>query len=444
MSGTRRVAAAAALAVVLLAFAGCDDAEPPEQTRTGTTPEGPVLLTLSVYGPPQVATAYAELASRFSVANPGVTLSVRPFASATLARAALAEEIGTAAAPDAFLAPLGDLPMLVASGAIQRVDPLLGEREVDFGDGFQRSSLEVFSADNGLQCMPVDVSPLVVYYNTDLVDLGELTEPDELPVTATTGWDLTQFAAAATQVTDPDARGVYVDPTLEQVAPFLASGGGTLVDNVANPTTLQLSSGSSAAAMAKLLEIVRDPQLTFDENEIATTSAVQRFKTGQLGMMLGFRNLTPQFRAQDGLDFDVMPLPRIGGEATVGRSSGLCLSATTLHPEETADFLAYAVSAEGASLLAETGYVVPTNLVAVHSAAFLQPGRAPASAGVFSSAVRDIRPMPMIDGWSDVVRMADPLLSDLFYEPVIDPLMLRLEVLDNASVPLLASEEPGD
>lgn len=444
MSGTRRVAAVAALAAALLVVAGCDSGEKPDQQPTGATPEGPVLLTLSVYGPPQVATAYAELASRFSVANPGVTVSVRPFGSATLARAALADQAGTDGAPDAFLAPLGDLPTLVASGTIQRVDPLLGEREVDFGDGFQRSSLEVFSADNGLQCMPVDVSPLVVYYNTDLIDLDELTEPDQVPITAATGWDLDQFAAAAAQVTGPRQRGVYVDPTLEQVTPFLESGGGALVDDLASPTTLQLSSGSSSAAMARLLEIVRDPQLTFDEDEIATTSALQRFKAGQLGMMLGFRDLTPPLRAQDDLTFDVMPLPRIGSEATVGRSAGLCLSATTLHPEETADFLAYAVSTEGASLLAETGYVVPTNLAAVHSEAFLQPGKAPASANVFSAGVRHIRPMPAVDGWSEVVRMAEPLLSDLFYEPVVDPLMLRLEVLDNASVPLLATEEPTD
>jgi multiple sugar transport system substrate-binding protein len=238
-------------------------------------------------------------------------------------------------------------------------------------------------------------------------------------------------------VTGDGKRGVNIAPDLEQVAPFIASGGGALVDDVANPTTLRFASGSSASAMEKLLEVVRDPQLTFDEDEIAAVPAEERFRQGQLGMMLGFRDLTPLFRAQAGLDFDVMPLPRIGSNATVGDSSGLCLSAATLHPEETADFLAYAVSAEAAGLLAATGYVVPTNLVAVHSGSFLQAGSPPANAGVFAASVRDIQPMPTVAAWPEVATMAEPLLTQLFYQPVIDPLQLRLEVLDNASVPLL-------
>lgn len=445
MPGTRRMVAVAALAlsasVVVSLAAGCAAEEPASEPTRSAGPQSPVLLSVAVHGPPQVVTAYAELAARFTVANPGVTVSVRPYASATRARTALAHEVRSHQVPDAFLAGVGDLPALVAAKTVQPVAELLGEREVDFGDGFQRTSLEAFSAENALQCLPVDVSPLVVYYNTDLIDLGELTEPDAVPVDPTTGWDLEQFAAAAAQVTGRDARGVYIAPTLEQVAPFLESGGGALVDDVEDPTTLRLGSGSSASALEKLLEVVRDPQLTFGEDEIAAVSAVQRFRAGKLGMILGFRDLTPRLRAEGGPPFDVMPLPAIGSQVTVGRSSGLCLSATTPHPEETADFLAYVASDEGSALLAETGYVVPTNLAAAHSASFLQPGRAPANAAVFTASVRDIHPMPAVAAWPSVETMAGPLLTGLFYEPVIDPLSMRLDALDNASVLLLAPED---
>ncbi len=439
--GSRRMVAVAALALWVAVAAGCA-AEDPESVPTGTpVPQSPVLLSVAVYGPPQVVTAYAELAARFTTATPGVTVSVRPYGSAALARAALAEEVAAEDVPDAFLADVGDLPALMTAETVQPVAELLGEREVDFGDGFQRTSLEAFSAENALQCLPVDVSPLVVYYNTDLIDLGDLTEPDATPVDPSTGWDLEQFAAAAAQVTGAGARGVYVAPTLEQVAPFLESGGGALVDDVEDPTTLRLGSGSSRSAIEKLLEIVRDPQLTFDEDEIAAVSAVQRFRAGELGMILGFRDLTPRLRAEGGPPFDVMPLPAIGSQVTVGRSAGLCLSATTPHPERTADFLAYVASDEGSALLAETGYVVPPNLAAAHSASFLQPGRAPASAAVFSAGVRDIQPMPAVAAWPAVEKMAGPLLTGLFYEPVIDPLSIRLDALDNASVPLLVRED---
>src|SRR5205085_11338215 len=143
---------------------------------------------------------------------------------------------------------------------------------VDFGDGYQRYSLESFSSDNALQCMPMDVSSMVVYYNTDLIDLTKLAPEGASPVTAETGWDLDEFAAAARQVVKPTARGVYVAPTLDQIAPFIWSGGGSLVDHLDEPTTLTLSRGATEKSLEKLLEVVRDPQLTYNEKQLARRS----------------------------------------------------------------------------------------------------------------------------------------------------------------------------
>ena len=48
---------------------------------------------------------------------------------------------------------------------------------MDFGDGYTRNGLEAFSADAALQCMPTDVSPLVVYYNPRLIELTGSPSP---------------------------------------------------------------------------------------------------------------------------------------------------------------------------------------------------------------------------------------------------------------------------
>ena len=435
MSGSRRVRAALVVICALLA-AGCGAARTPEREPVGST--GPALLSLWVYGPPQVITAYAQIASTFSAAHPGVAINVRSFSSSAAAREAFEGLRSDARRPDVFLTSSGDLPSLVLEKSIRQVDDLLGDREVDFGDGFQRSALEAFSAEDRLQCMPVDISPLVVYYNTDLVKLSALTEPGRTPVDAATGWNLAQFEAAARAASRSGTRGVYVAPTLEQVAPFLLSGGGSLVDDVESPTTLRFSSGSTESALEKLLEVVRDPSVTFGESEITEKSALERFEAGTLGMILGFRSLTPQLRATPGLHFDVMPLPRVGDQETVGRSSALCLRATSPYLDLAADFAAYAVSDEASTVLAETGFVVPTNLDVAHSSAFLQIGRDPQSAEVFSTNARYIRPMPTVPTWPRVEAMATPLLTGLFYDPVIEPLGFRLQALDNGSTQILA------
>jgi multiple sugar transport system substrate-binding protein len=284
--------------------------------------------------------------------------------------------------------------------------------------------------------MPVDMSPLVVYYNTDLLQLSALTEPGQRPINATTGWSLDEFAAAARQATRPGVRGVYIAPDLDQVAPFIWSGGGHVVDDLEKPTELTLSDSTSAAAMEKLLEVVRNPQITFNQKQLAKRSALQRFKTGSLAMMLGYRDLTPQLRAQANLRFDVMPLPKIGSRATTGRSSGLCLRSKSRHPEKTADFLAYAVSDDAMALLASTGYVVPTNLDVVNSDAFVQPTEMPWSTAVFPGAIRGIHSLPRVPTWQSVADTTARLLTGLFYDPVIDPLGDRLKAIDAASAPL--------
>lgn len=437
MLRSHRVVAAVAAAAALAVTASCSSGDDPGTTPSTTAaPSGPTLLTFTVYGPPQVVTAYTKIAADFSAEHPDTIVNVRPYDTHAESAASLAEERAAGRAPDAFLADLADVPGLVEAKAVSRLDELLGERHVDFGDGYQRDALEAFSSDNALQCMPVDVSPLVVYYNVDLVHLPALTGPDQRQITPETGWSLEQFAAAARQATRGHVRGLYVAPDLEEVAPFIWSGGGHVVDSLDEPTTLTLSDGASAAALEKLLEVVRNPHITFNPTQLERRSALKRFKTGSLAMMLGFRDLTPQLRAQEDLNFDVMPLPRIGSRATIGKSSALCLSSDTEHPEKTADFLAYAVSDDAMGLLASTGYVVPTNLDVVNSDAFLQPTEMPASAAVFPNAVRSIHSLPRVPTWESVATSTADLLHGLFYDPVIDPLGDRLKAIDAASVPL--------
>jgi multiple sugar transport system substrate-binding protein len=432
----RSAALVAVLALAAGVAAGCS-ANTPEATPTKSAqPSGPTLLSFAVYGPPQVITAYATIAANYTAEHPNVAVSVRPYSSADAAQKALASEIGTGDEPDVFLSPVTALPALMAVKAIRRVDELLGERDVDFGDGFQRYSLEAFSSDNALQCMPVDVSPMVVYYNTALVDLTKLATGNQPPVTAASGWSFDQFAQAARSARGKGIRGVYVEPSLDQVAPFIFSGGGNLTDDKTAPTTLVLDDGSTKSSLERLLELVRDPLATFNEKQINRVSALQRFKNGQLAMIVGYRDLTPELRTQQNLDFDVMPMPRVGGRTTTGRSSGLCLSSASDHADKAADFLAYAVSDASSTILAETGFTVPTNVDVVHSDSFLQPGQRPVSADVFDDNVRYIRAFPTAPTWPAVVAATDPLLTRLFYDPVIEPFDDRLTAIDEASVPV--------
>lgn len=439
----RRTLAAATLACLL--FAACTSGAPepplPDASPTGATTSGeaaePVSMRFAVYGPGASLEAYAQLADAFMVDHPHVTVE--------LVRVRTAEDVldlvrDPAAAPDVFLLDHDHLPALVEEELVQPVDGLLAERQVDFGDGYERSGLTAFAAAAALQCMPHDVSPVVVYYNKDLVDLTRLGTEDEPPPNALDGWSWETFATAARQAARGPASGVHIDPTLMSLAPFVWSTGSEIVDDLETPTTLTLSEGDSREALEQVLALVRDPQVTPTRAELEQRSAARRFVDGDLGMVLGTRALTPRFRAAEGLDFDVMPLPSLGRFRTVSDMTGYCVAAGTEEVVAAGDFVAFAVGQEGAAITARPGYVVPSNLEVANSSTFGQPAQPPESSFIFIEGVRRSQPMPFVAEWPEVTDRLAPALEQMFYDPVIDLDELLAEI-DATSQEILAPDE---
>jgi len=393
-----------------------------------------------VYGGDDEIETYADLAKAFTKNNPNTIVSIDRAPDSEAARRSLEAGFADGNPPDVFLMEHQDLPALMAEQRVQPVDGLLEDRQVDFGDGFQRDALEAFSADSALQCMPHDVSPLVVYYNERLLNLRSLVEGGDQPPTAEDGWTWDQFVQAAAQMTRGRTKGVYIEPTLPQIAPFVVSAGGELVDDVTLPTTLTFSDEGTRDALGRLLVLARDPRLTPTRTELRRSSALDRFKNGRLGMILGTRALTPELRTANHLAFEVMPLPNLGRYRTITSMRGYCVSSETENLEAAADFLAFAVGREGAAITSTGGFVVPSNLEVAYSPAFTQPGQEPANWFVFNEGVRRADPMPLVRQWPDLVEQVRPLLERMFYSPVID-LGALTEQIDLASQPILAPEE---
>ena len=449
MSSVRKLVVATTVAALCVMTAGCtstDEENPtgspsPSQSSSAAASPEPVTLRFAVYGDKASVASYDDLAMAFHEDNPNVTVKVERAPDADAAFAELMVEYEQQDTPDVFVLDHHDLPALVVDRRVHPVNALLEERQVDFGDGFQRDALEAFSELSALQCMPHDVSPLVVYYNKDLLNLFSLVASDEDPPNAVDGWSWDQFSAAARQMSRGRMRGVYIEPKLETLAPFIASAGGEIVDDPQSPTTLTMSDEDTRAALEQVLTLVRDPEVTPTRSELVRQDAVTRFKKGRLGMILGTRALTPELRTKKSLNFEVMPLPSLGRYRTIASMNGYCISSQSDNVQVAADFLAFATGREGATITSIDGYVVPSNVQVALSPAFTQPGRRPENSSVFNEGVRQSDPTPFIKEWPAVVQATQPLLERLFYTPVID-LDSLLEQIDLVSQPILSPEEP--
>ena len=442
--------------MLCLVAVGCttssSDPEPTPAPSTPATssapdPTSPVTLQLAVHGDATLRDAYRELARTYTAQNPSVTVEVRSSRTEEQAAARLDQAFASGDAPDLFVSSSERIPALVNTGRLQPVDQLLESRGVLFGDSFQRLGLEAFSAESALQCMPVDVSPLVVFYNQGLVPFRRLVEPGEEPLTPETGWTWDQFAKAARIISKEGARegikGVYVEPQLSALMAFVRSGGDDIVDDPREATALTLSDSGTRTSLEEVLEVVRDRKLTPTRKQLARVDGLTRFARGKVGMVVATKAAVPALREADDLDFDVFPLPRLGRDRSVAEVSGLCLSAPARHAPEAADFLAFAAGAEGAAILAETGAVVPAHLPTLNSLSFTQPGTQPESVLVFPNAVAGSGVVPFVPGWPALEEAMAPELERMWYDVVIN-LDTMLPRLDARSQVILAPATPPE
>jgi multiple sugar transport system substrate-binding protein len=444
----RAAVAASALALALTTAACTGDAEPeqdptPSPSPSGKPSEKPRKVTFGAYGSEEEVAAFQSVVDSFNASSTTrqVTLQSWPDHESALA------DVLAGNAPDAFLTSRIDLDQLVEAQALRPVSLLLDERGVDFGDRFSRDAVDAFAMDDELQCMAYSVSPMVIYYNTDLVDFDRMERRElDVPTANDEGvrerWTLAEFGAAAEFASRRgDRRGVWIDPTLEGLAPFIYSGGGQVFDDDEAPTSLAFSEDSTREALNETLAILRNAALTPTNAQLARATPVQLFKRGELAMVAGFRNLVPEMREVEDLDFDVLPMPVIEDRASVGDISGLCLSADSEVTGDAADFIAYAVSDAAIATVASTGYIVPANTSVAASDDFLAPDQEPANAAAFNASIRYMVVPPFIDQREELVDAVTPLLERLVTAPGVLDLEETTEQIDQASRTVLSPEE---
>lgn len=448
-AGARSLVAAVSAVLILGAGACSDTADPepePEPTAAPTpttpTPAEPVALTFGVWGTPAELEAYQRVVDDYNVEHP--TVEVELVAWADEAEATRAVEQGTV--PDVFLLGRQDLPAMREADLNQPVSDLLDERNIEFGDGYQRVGLQAFSGDSVLQCMPHGTAPMVIYYNTDLVDFERMARRG-LSVPEPGGrWNFAQFSEAAEFATRSrrNSRGVYIEPTLRGLAPFVRAGGGTVFDDDLAPTSLAFSEEDGRAGLETVLQLLRSPHLTPTPQQLQRRTPEELFARGRVAMIAGFRDLVPELREVEDLDFDVMQLPSIDSRSTVGNLTGMCLARETEDTSAAADFLAHVVSADAVGEVARAGQLVPANLEVAESEAFLQPGLEPATASVFNAAVRDIALWPLLETWDELNAVVSPLLYRMLNDPLLADLDAFTQQIDETSRLVLAPEDEGD
>ena len=413
---------ALAVCVLFLAVPGCSEDGAP----------GGRTLQVQVSGEVEETVVYTTVVERFERANPDVDIELVaiPEKDAHLAR--LTTTFAAGDPPDVFLVNYREFSQFVARGGVEPVGPLLGDVGMD-PDDYYPEPLEAFTYDGELQCMPQNISSLVVYYNTKLFAETGIDRPPA-------DWTWEDFRQAGLELTRDEVRGIGIEPSIIRIAPFVWSNGGDVVDDTESPTRFTLDTPEARAALEFIVSLVRDDAVVPTEEEIAAQNLETRFVSGKLGMLLSSRRDTPVFREVPGLFWDVLPLPVRGEPAGILHSDAYCV-ARGADADLAMEFIAFATGERGQTVTAVGGRTVPSLRAIAESPAFLDPIRPPRHSRVFLDGIPHIRRTPVIPTWPEIEDVTEEILTRLFYEDDYS-LDRAFEDLDDQTTPLFEEGAP--
>lgn len=381
----------AALAALVVA-GGCTDAN-----------DSSASVRVQVSGEPEEVAVYRQMADAFERVTPGVDVEIVGAARSDHI-AKLASSFTAGSPPDVFLVNYREYAQFVTRGAISSIRSTGASPAGEY----YSQALEAFTLDGVLQCLPQNVSSLVVYYNRSLFSAAGIPHPED--------WTWAEFVSAAKRLTSDTVAGVAIEPSLVRLAPLVWGDGGEIVDSDQAPTQLTLGAPPARKALDDLVEL-RRAGVTPSREDAAALDLPSRFASGAAAMLLSSRRETPGLRETRGLDWDVAPLPRRARPAGILHSDGWCLSrrAGKTPSSHAAAFVRFAGGVAGQRVTSRGGRIVPS-VRSIAEGDFLDPLSAPAHSRVFVDAIPHLRRLPVLSTWPEIEDAVDQTLERLFYD----------------------------
>ncbi|MBK8984908.1 MAG: sugar ABC transporter substrate-binding protein [Chloroflexi bacterium] len=390
--------------LLLIAFAGCRGQE--KETAS---------VRFMVFGDPAEYLAYRNLVDAFHETQSDVRVELIHVPSVTDYRKRLATEYAAGSPPDISLMNYRRYASFAAKGMLQPLGAYLDASPIIAPADFYPITLEAFTWQGELMCIPQNISSLVVYYNQDLFDEAGLPYPAD-------DWDWAAFVSTARRLTldrDDDGQidqyGLGTEPSLFRLAPFVWQNDAPLVDSMTTPTRLTLTRPPALAALQWFVDLRQVHGVAPGRVEEAALDSESRFIAGTTAMYLNSRRGTPTYREIQSFRWDIAPLPAGKSEAGILHSDAYCLSAVSPDKAAAWRFIEFANSVAGQSFIAQSGRTVPSLIEVAESEVFLESGLPPARSRVFLETIPVLQLVPVISTWEEIERTASEEVELAFY-----------------------------
>ncbi len=366
-----------------------------------------------MFGEPAEAKAFVDVAAGFMEANPNVKINTTEVPSQPDHLQKLATSFAAGDPPDVWVIDYRRYGLLQNAGVTEPVGPYLDKSTIIQASDFYTQPLKPFTYNGVLQCLPMNMSSLEVYYNKDLFDKAGVPYPKD-------GWtwdDFVNDAKAISALSTPDEKiwGLGIDPQLIRLAPFIWQNGGDIVDNVDHPTRFTLDTPAAKEAFQWFVDLSVKYHVVATQEENISELDETRFLFNTLGMFLLSRRVVPALRTASGFDWDVAPLPVGKEKVSILHTDAYCMSKASPNKDLAWKFIEYANGPEGQVIAARTGRTVPSLISVAESPVYLQSDKPPKSSDVFLDMGPYLRATSQIATWPDIELKANALITEAFY-----------------------------
>jgi len=398
------------LALLLLALsfslclAGCSPGRAKTESDKAPGGKSPIEIKVAFWGAPDEVNIIAEIINRWQKTHPDIAVRLehtpyRGYADKLLTR------IAGRAAPDIICTEVDLFVTFQSKNVLLDLTPYIGgDPEFDLKD-FYPQIINRFTVDNKLYAVPRDTAPFAcVYYNKKLFDEANLPYPAD-------DWDVNDMLDKAKKLTKVDNEGRVIQYGFYAWAwmNFVYSFGGSLVDDVKNPTECTLNSRESAEALQFYSDLINKYKV--QPSTIAMTNMAMgvqgMFMTGRLAMFASGIWETPGLRKIQDFEWDVAMFPKgPNGKRGFGTGgSGYCILKDSKHPKEAFEVIKALSGRDAQMKLAETGLAQPAIMSIAMSNLWANDGRVPYNKKMLDGAMKYVVYDPFTPVWREAKEM---------------------------------------
>lgn len=307
----------------------------------------PTTLRVANWGSPMVESEFMrierEIWGEFERRHPGVRLQIEQIPGEGQYRPKLIMEHVAGVAPDVASIDMSSGADFVNNGLLMDLRPFI-EKDPDFKPSdFFDNLWSIASRDGRIYAVPLDFTPMVMYYNKQLFDQAGVPYPRD-------GWTWDEFRDTCRKLTirkpgvaRPVQWGFYFENEMPYWITWLWSGGGDVLSPDGSRASGYFDGEKSVQAVEFLTDLVLNDRTASHPRDRAALG-LNFFLKGLAALDLRGHWMMIDYRAA-GLDVGVTTIPtRDGKPTTVMYVTGLSIMQQCKHPELAWAYVKYATS----------------------------------------------------------------------------------------------------